>query len=365
MGRKQRDCPPGEAHGLAADDLTGENNQASSLHAKIARYDRAKGHSASMVEFLQDAYDHAEGEEQHHIGRVLLKLEGCSNWLKFHHYYTVDQLRLTGASFCKKHLLCQMCAIRRAAKMMAAYLERYDYVMSQHPELKGFVITFTVKNGWDLAERFDHLNRSLKTLKDRRRNFLTGSRSAPWTEFAKVQGAFGAIETTKNPTLGYHPHCHIIALCADEPDQQALRNEWEGITGDSFMVDVTPFHPDAPAAAAFAEVMKYTLKPGELTLADQWHAYKVFQKKRLTWTLGLLHGVKVPESLTDDELEGLPYVELFYRYLDGSGYSLESQKAVDGPVAGSVLPGMVKGTPPPGKPRETFFERMRRIKGVA
>jgi hypothetical protein len=39
-------------------------------------------------------------------------------------------------------------------------------------------------------------------------------------------------------------------------------------------------------------------------------------------SFGILRGVEIPEELTDEPLDGLPYVELFYKYLSGAGYSL-------------------------------------------
>jgi hypothetical protein len=64
------------------------------------------------------------------------------------------------------------------------------------------------------------------------------------------------------------------------------------------------------------------MKFGELSLAQNWQAARVFSGARLLFSLGCFRGVVVPESLMDEPLEGLPYVELFYRYLDGVGYSL-------------------------------------------
>ena len=95
------------------------------------------------------------------------------------------------------------------------------------------------------------------------------------------------------------------------------------ITGDSFIVDVSPI---SDMASGFVEVLKYALKFSDLSLEDNYHAFQVLSGQRLMDSFGILRGVEIPEELTDEPLDGLPYVELFYKYLSGAGYSLHSVK---------------------------------------
>ena len=53
-------------------------------------------------------------------------------------------------------------------------------------------------------------------------------------------------------------------------------------------------------AKAAAEVCAYVLKFGDLSVEKTWEAFKVLKGKRLTGSFGLLWGVKVPETMTDD-----------------------------------------------------------------
>ena len=53
--------------------------------------------------------------------------------------------------------------------------------------LKPVLITLTVKNGSDLAERSEHLMKSFRTLLERRRDYL--KKGWGYSEFCKVQGA--------------------------------------------------------------------------------------------------------------------------------------------------------------------------------
>ena len=47
---------------------------------------------------------------------------------------------------------------------MKRYLDRIQELMRQNPRLKPVLITFTVKNGEDLDERFNHLIGSFRKL---------------------------------------------------------------------------------------------------------------------------------------------------------------------------------------------------------
>lgn len=288
---------------LAEDSKPGADG-ASGLPAKLARYSEARRKALQMQSFAANAG---------HV-KEAAKLASCANYLLFRHYYTVDKVRLHAASFCKKHLLCPMCAIRRGAKMLKAYLDKYEAVRQDNPHLRPYLVTLTVKNGPELAERLNHLRGAMRRMTQARRDHAKGKR---FVEFARSMGGFHSIEVT-NKGQGWHPHVHMIWLCASEPDQKALSAEWLDWTGDSFIVDVRPLHDPVEG---FLEVCKYALKFSDLEQADNWHAYEVMSGQRLIDSHGLMRGVEVPESLLDEPLDDLPYTDLLYRYLVGSGYS--------------------------------------------
>src|SRR3546814_1097214 len=50
--------------------------------------------------------------------------------------------------------------------------------------------------------------------------------------------------------------------------RSALSEQWKKITGDSFIVDVTPFHDQDDVITGFLEVFKYAVKFSDLPLAD-------------------------------------------------------------------------------------------------
>lgn len=291
---------------LAEDSKPGADG-ASGLPAKIARYSEARRKALQMQSFAANAGHVKEAK----------KLADCANYLLFRHYYTVDKVRLHAASFCKKHLLCPMCAIRRGAKMLKAYLDKYESVMLEHGHLRPYLVTVTVKNGPDLDERLKHLRGALRRMSQARRDYIANPKKRRHVEFVKSQGGFHSIEVT-NKGQGWHPHAHMIWLCASEPDHKALSAEWRAWTGDSFIVDVRPLHDPVEG---FLEVCKYALKFSDLDEADNWHAYQVMSGQRLIDSHGLMRGVEIPDDLLDEPLDGLPFVDLLYRYLVGVGYS--------------------------------------------
>lgn len=292
---------------LTVDCLAAETEQgaggAAALPGRIDRYSKARQRSWDMESFARGRQHVKEAD----------KLAKCGEYLLFRNYFTVDVVRLHAAEFCKQHLLCPLCAIRRGAKLLKSYLEAFAFLQDKQPQLKPYLVTFTVKNGDDLGERMKHLRKSLQLLHKRRH------RPRDRSEVKKAQAGVWSYEVT-NRGNGWHPHAHAVWLCSSEPDQAALRQEWKDITGDSFMVDVTPFTGDP--VKAFCEVFKYAVKFSEMTPEDTFHAYEVLSGSRLVASFGDFRNVTIPEEYTDAELPAdLPYIEILYRFVRGRGTS--------------------------------------------
>ena len=320
---------------LSNSALAGEFDKGSGifhLPMRIERYSNAKARQIEILNHLTDYVDPAlkieriktVHDDNDALIRTALRIAECGNYLVFNHYYTTGDVRLSKASFCMKHLLCPLCAIRRAAKQVKAYLERLEQLQIDYPHLKPYMLTLTVKNGPDLSERFEHLVRSVKKLQQRRRNFLRGTSSS---EFAKCRGGVFSFELTKS-AKGWHPHVHMVVLCdpsnpisfdISHPKKSPISKEWLLVTGDSFVVDFRAISEDP--ASGFIEVFKYALKFSDLSPQENLTAYLTMKGRRLTGSFGLFWGVEVPEKMTDDLLEDLPYIELFYKYTK-AGYSL-------------------------------------------
>lgn len=278
------------------------------LPTKIDRYGKAKKGALDVVDYMATLPEHQALAE---------KVRTCGDYLLFRHYYTVDKVRLHGASLCRKHLLCPLCAIRRGSKALKAYADKWEVIHAEKPHLLPFLVTLTVKDGPDLKERFKHLFKSQHELwKQKHRG-----RGSP---FDGIEGAVWSYEIKRGSGSGlWHPHLHMIALAEIAPDAFELAKEWKNITGDSFIVHVTPIDQEDPISG-FMEVFKYAVKFSDQPPADTVHAWLTLATKRLLGSSGCFRGVVVPESLLDDPdgLGELPYITLFYRYLRGAGYSL-------------------------------------------
>ncbi len=335
---------------LTPDVLAGQRDEeraqfdVSQLPRKLERFGNARRRATEVLSYLDDRYksgattpqtaaqtspatlglvvpgaSSAATSEQVVGRRSAARLARCGEYLLFRHYWTVDQVRLHSAEFCKQHLICPLCAIRRATKQTAAYLERFNLIMAEQPHLRPAFMTYTVKNGPDLAERMDHLRKGLRTLTQRRKDVRTRRKGS--SEWGALAGLVGTLEVT-NRGKGWHPHAHMLVLLDRYVDQKALSREWHDITGDSFVVGITLLDPDRPPIEAFVEVFKYALKFSDLTPAQIWHAARTLGGQRLLFSMGCFRGVDVPEELTDEPLDGLPFVEWFYQYLAGVGYTL-------------------------------------------
>lgn len=311
----------------------GQSDQGSEYSAqghneRVSRYGQRRKRGKALAGFIQATQQHRPD-----LLHIATKLHQCASWLLFRNYYTVDQVRLAGAYTCQKHLLCPFCAARRGAISASKYGERFALLVQQRPNLIPVMLTLTLKNGPDLEERFQHFMLSLRKLLMKRRDALRGTST---TELAKAVGGVYSVETT-NKGKGWHVHLHAVLLLDDFIDREALSREWHRITGDSTVLDVRRLARGVSEmtdnqgqitpkiAEAFCEVFKYALKFSDLTYQDNVTAFEVMRGKRLLGSFGVFRGVQVPDSLLDDPLQGLPYLEMIYRF-DGNTYQLQETR---------------------------------------
>lgn len=318
-----------------AGEVTNKGLESLSLQKRLDKYTIAKRRQVQILNHLEGISRGLEKSPSYGVidhPKVISNLSHCFNYLVFHNYYTVDKVSLVKAMSCKQHLLCAPCAIRRAAKSVKAYLDRFNEIIASQSDLEPYLLTLTVKNGHDLQERFEHLAKSMKSILKSRRNYAT--RGTGFNEFCKIDGGVYSFELSHSEH-GWHPHIHIVVLLRKlelikfdprNPKQSQLSKDWKNITGDSFIVDIRPITGDP--SEGFVEVFKYALKFSDLTPAQTVEAYSFLRGKRLQGSFGSFRGVEVPENLNDEALAELPYIELIYKYL-GQHFTLESAKPVD------------------------------------
>jgi plasmid rolling circle replication initiator protein Rep len=320
---------------LAA-EITSKGSETKSIGEKLDKFTQAKHRQDVILNHLRDISTlKNKPPVVGHIdyNKTIAQISDCFNYLKFHDYYLQGENRLVQAFSCKKHLLCAPCAIRRASVAIAVYLEKFNEINALNSDLEPYMLTLTVKNGEDLQERFNHLQKSMKKIMKSRRNYST--RGTGFNEFCKIEGAVYSYELTHS-AHGWHPHIHMIVLLKKgtkidfnqrNPKASRLSKDWHKVTGDSFIVDVRAIY-GSTSVQGFIEVFKYALKFSDLTPEQNLFAYSFLRSKRLQGSFGLFRGVEIPESLDEDPIIGQPFIELIYKYYN-STFNLAKQTHIE------------------------------------
>ena len=311
--------PPGDAEKakpLTPECLAAEGvgvPELADIGQKLCRYGTAKARNRQMAGHIVGLSTKASSDPRRKLAQ---NLYDCASVLTFRHYLEARKTLLHSGQFCKAHLLCPVCAIRRGVKTLRNYharalhlADRYDF----------HLVTLTVKNGEDLHERYSHLKHAFKRLRDR------GKKG--YGEWSRVAGAIWSTEFTYSPEQGWHPHLHIL-VAVDKGEApirygkgSQLALDWLAVTKDSYIVHSARVNGEGEAlAASLCEVLKYALKFADLTLEKNWDAYLALKGKRLLQSSGVFFGLELPEDadLADDPLDG-PYIDLWFRY-GANGY---------------------------------------------
>lgn len=282
-----------------------EVNKEQNLDDRLARYGKAKKHNLAIRNYILE----------HHPGKANITgpMAECGSYLVFRNFYTMGETRLFSANFCRKHLLCRLCACARSAKVMRRYMARYESIIADDPTVKPYLVTLTVRDGESLHERINHLMSCFRSLCKRRH----GKRDI--SEIKKASAAVFSYEVKRGANSGlWHPHVHCLMLCSVPIDQKKLSAEWHRITGDSFIVDVRPIDTTDPSGG-FLEVFKYAVKFSDQPPADTWHCFEVLSSRRMVGSFGDFYGFVEPEELSDEMLsDDLPYIDMLFQYTDSN-----------------------------------------------
>ena len=313
------------------------NDRITRLATLKNRAKHQENHLWSIARF--DTDKDTKAKESYLASKAAHKLNECGNYLLFKNYYTVEEIKLTKMRVCNQHLLCPFCASIRASRSIQRNNPKVVEILRQNRKLKPVLLTLTVANGKDLAERQEHLMSAFRTLIKRRQDWLKKGRG--YNQFCKLLGGFYSYENTYNEKTGeWHPHLHIFGVLEEWIDQESLAETWHEITGDSYIVDIRRVrkHKELGYGKAIAEVCKYALKFGDLSVEKTWEAFMVLKGDRkvalrLSGSFGLLRGIKMDdEATTDDDLqEDLPYLEMLYKFVFGkqSYYDLVAVKQIE------------------------------------
>jgi hypothetical protein len=315
---------------------------------RVQRYGKARGRSDDLIEYLTDLETAAAVKAR----RGLLS---CGSYLEFREYLTRPDVpvKLHKATFCQRWRLCELCAIRRSAKLLRAYAPRLATLVASG--LHGYFATWTVRTGPDLAERFEHVMRALgKCCRGMREQRVKGG----WLKghaWAGLVGHMTSAELKRGGGTrsggGWHAHLHGVYLARDPLDEgqrTAIKQAWCDATGDSDIRGqfFEPLRSSVPADVSdqaaevlleavgdeLAEVIKYPLKCGDLPPADRYAAALAVQGRHMLRTGGVVRGVEVDPSYLDAPLElgDLPYVQWILRYAGGGKFRTAAPVFVDG-----------------------------------
>ena len=332
---------------LLSGALTGDDNKgfasanADEHNDRITRFATLKHRAKNQENYLfslaqfKDNYEKdVKNEESIKALKSAQKLNECGNYLLFKNFYTIGEVKLSKLRTCGQHLLCPFCAAIRASRAIQKYVERINQVLQENRKLKPVLITLTVKNGSDLAERSEHLMKSFRTLLERRRDYL--KRVGVIASSVRFKGpcTLTRIHTTKKQVSGIR-----IFICLHWLISGLISRNFQNIgialLGTRWLLTSAGREKEKGHgySKAAAEVCKYALKFGDLSVEKTWEAFKVLKGKRLTGSFGLLWGVKIPETMTDDmpDDETLPYMEMLYKFVYGkkSHYDLAITRMVE------------------------------------
>lgn len=327
----------GEIQACVSTCVDNHNDRITRLATLKNRAKHQENHLWSIAAF--DTDKDTKDKESYLASKAAHKLNECGNFLLFKNYYTVEEIKLTKMRVCNQHLLCPFCASIRASRSIQRNNPKVVEILRQNRKLKPVLLTLTVANGSNLSERQKHLMDAFRTLIKRRQDWL--KKGWGYNEFCKLLGGFYSYENTYNEKTGeWHPHLHIFGVIEEWIDRESLSRTWHDITGDSMIIDVRRVkkHKELGYGKAIAEVCKYALKFGDLSVEKTWEAYMVLKGDRkvglrLSGSFGLLRGVKMDdEATTDDDLkEDLPYLEMLYKFVFGkqSYYDLVAVKQIE------------------------------------
>jgi hypothetical protein len=319
-----------ECSDVLAGDLQTGWDSTDRLPDRLESYSNLK---ESTSEFTDWARDGGIPQFTREETKLFRKVENCGSYLIFRNYLTSNRSRLIGACSCKEHLICSFCAARRGVRNARAYQERVEVLKTENPAQRLILVTFTVKNGPNLIERFIHLKNSMQSFLKRRSHSLR--RDTP-SSFHLVNGGVFAYEFKRGAGLDlWHPHIHMLILAPSDGflDWQAVKDEWLSVTGDSSVVNFSEVIDDS----AFLEVFAYALKFSEMSHQDRWYAFSILKGERLISSFGSFRGVEVPDSVTDDLADSdEPWVDLIFKYRKFQGYDFGAVVGRSTPEIGIV-----------------------------
>lgn len=192
----------------------------------------------------------------------------------------------------------------------ARFYEALPRIMAAHPKSRWLFLTLTVRNCpiTELGDTLTAMNSAWRRLVKR-------------PEFKPVLGWVRTTEVTRGKDGSAHPHFHALLMVPPsyfKGSNYVRQARWTELWQECLRVDYMPIvhvttvkprkgaNCDAASMlrGAVAEVLKYSVKPADMTGDDGWFLEMTRQthKRRFVATGGVLKNVLRVEQETDDDL---------------------------------------------------------------
>jgi len=256
------------------------------------------------------------------IKRQLRRISECGSVVLLRDYFENPDVgvRLHKANYCHLRKGCELCALVASARTVARLITPVQSILEARANLVPLLVTSTVSNGPDLAERVRHVLQSWKAVRGSGRLYdLAGLFSSAWA------GGYWQLEVKRGGGSGlWHPHIHALVfhdgpLPADATARYA--RQWAGVTGDSSVVDVQEVDLSQGLVKPLLEIGRYTTKFSKVSAADRLEILEELQDVRSCGAWGCLYG-KVQLGNAESDLEGglemYVFRQLVFRWSKGS-----------------------------------------------
>jgi hypothetical protein len=165
------------------------------------------------------------------------KIYECANILEFRAKYVPEgdaqrqEIHLHNANFCGQHQLCRICASRREQQLRKRFETPIKDAALKYPW--AYLLTLTVRDGADLAERIETLKKSTRAFVRQGQRRKDGRSRGEW---GKVGAAFSSMEIKRGENSGqWHVHSHAVLFTKRQMDFRvydvAYRDELTEIYG--------------------------------------------------------------------------------------------------------------------------------------
>lgn len=132
-----------------------------------------------------------------------------------------QNLEVHNASFCRQHLVCPLCAARVQNKRRRRFAIPIKEAAANF--LHAYILTWTIKDGPDLAERLGHLKDSLSRFRRMGQRRKAGHSAG---EFSKVRAGLVSYEIKRGEGSGqWHVHAHGLVFTNQAFDYQVYDRE--------------------------------------------------------------------------------------------------------------------------------------------